>query len=172
MPVSARRVRLTFSVATEEDAAAIAAMRVSTGEHLTAAYGHGHWSGGATERGVRASLRTSRVLLAHRGRKLVGTLLLQTKKPWAIDTSYFTPGRRPLYLLNMAVAPALQRMGIGRALLEHAAGVARAWPGDAIRLDAYDAAAGAGGFYASCGYREVGRVTYRTVPLIYYERLL
>jgi GNAT superfamily N-acetyltransferase len=72
----------------------------------------------------------------------------------------------------MAVAPAVQRMGVGRALLEQAAAVAREWPGDAIRLDAYDAAAGAGGFYASCGYREVGRVTYRTVPLIYYERLL
>jgi ribosomal protein S18 acetylase RimI-like enzyme len=172
MPVSVRRVRLSFSVATEADAAAIAGLRVSAGEQLTATFGHGHWSGGATERGVLASIRASRVLVAHRGGRLVGTLLLQTKKPWAIDTSYFTPGRRPLYLLNMAVAPAVQRMGVGRALLEQAAAVAREWPGDAIRLDAYDAAAGAGGFYASCGYREVGRVTYRTVPLIYYERLL
>jgi hypothetical protein len=50
--------------------------------------------------------------------------------------------------------------------------VARAWPSQAIRLDAYDADAGAGGFYAKCGFREVGRVTYRTVPLIYFELLL
>ena len=72
----------------------------------------------------------------------------------------------------MAVAPTMQRKGVGRALLKHAAAVAREWPGDAIRLDAYDAAAGAGRFYARCGYREVGRVIYRTVPLIYYEFLL
>jgi hypothetical protein len=50
--------------------------------------------------------------------------------------------------------------------------VARAWPSDALRLDAYDHAAGAGPFYATCGFREVGRVTYRGVPLIYFELLL
>jgi hypothetical protein len=27
-------------------------------------------------------------------------------------------------------------------------------------------------FYAKCGYREVGRVTYRGTPLVYFERLL
>lgn len=166
------RVRLAFTFATEADAAEIAAMRVAAGQQLTATHGHGHWSGGATERGVVAGIRSARVLMARRGRTLAGTLLLQTKKPWAIDASYFTPARRPLYLLNMAVAPTMQRMGIGRALLVRAAAVAREWPGDAIRLDAYDAVAGAGGFYASCGYREVGRVTYRTVPLIYYELVL
>lgn len=30
----------------------------------------------------------------------------------------------------------------------------------------------AGGFYQKCGFREVGRVTYRNVPLIYFEMLL
>jgi hypothetical protein len=50
--------------------------------------------------------------------------------------------------------------------------IARAWPADAVRLDAYDAPAGAGGFYARCGYRERGRVTYRGVPLIYFEHVL
>ena len=43
---------------------------------------------------------------------------------------------------------------------------------DAIRLDAYDAAAGAGDFYAKNGFREVGRTKYRNAPLIYYELLL
>ena len=40
------------------------------------------------------------------------------------------------------------------------------------RLDAYDSQAGAGEFYASCGWTEVGRASYRDVPLIYYELLL
>jgi GNAT superfamily N-acetyltransferase len=68
----------------------------------------------------------------------------------------------------MAVQPALQRRGIGRRLLDYSAEVARDWPAEAIRLDAYDADAGAGGFYAHCGYREAGRVTYRGTPLVYY----
>ena len=70
----------------------------------------------------------------------------------------------------MAVEPALQRTGIGRAMLDDAKRIAREWPGDAIRLDAYDTAAGAGEFYAKCGFREVGRAIYRGTPLIYYER--
>lgn len=38
-----------------------------------------------------------------------------------------------------------------------------------IRLDTYDDPAGAGGFYRA--YREVARVTYRDVPVLYYELL-
>ena len=51
-----------------------------------------------------------------------------------------------------------------------AATLARKVPADAIWLDAYEAPAGAGGFYAACGYREVGRVIFRSVPLIYFEQ--
>jgi GNAT superfamily N-acetyltransferase len=72
----------------------------------------------------------------------------------------------------MAVAPELQRGGAGRTLLEHADAIARALPADAIRLDAYDAAAGAAPFYARCGYREVARTAYRGVPLVYFEKVL
>src|SRR5437667_6104409 len=72
----------------------------------------------------------------------------------------------------MAVAPGKQRQGLGRRCLEEAATIARAWPADAIRLDAFDAQAGAGDFYARCGWTEVGRRSYRGTPLIYYEKLL
>jgi hypothetical protein len=57
-------------------------------------------------------------------------------------------------------------------LLKEAGAVARAWPADAIRLDAFDADAGAGGFYAKCGWGEVARVTYKKDPLIYFELVL
>jgi GNAT superfamily N-acetyltransferase len=117
-------------------------------------------------------MRTSRVFVARLGTEIVGTLRLATKKPWAIDVTYFSASRRPLYLLAMAVAPARQRQGIGRRCLEEAKRVAKAWPADAIRLDAYDAKAGGGGFYARCGWTERGRVTYRSAPLIYYEFVL
>jgi len=80
--------------------------------------------------------------------------------------------KRPLYLTAMAVSVAHQGQGLGRLALADARAVATAWPADAIRLDAYDAAAGAGSFYARCGFTERGRVSYRGQPLVYYELLL
>lgn len=163
---------MTFGLATETDAAAIAALRNAAAAHLTQRYGTGHWSNVATEKGVLRALRTSRILIERAGERVVATLRLATKKPWAIDISYFTAVPQALYLTDMAVAPDVQRQGVGRALLLEAERIAREWPGQAIRLDAYDAAAGAGGFYAKCGYREVGRVIYRKTPLVYYEHVL
>ena len=72
----------------------------------------------------------------------------------------------------MAVAPSIQGRGVGRRCLARATEAAVAWPADAIRLDAYDAEAGAGEFYLKCGFTEVGRASYRGVPLVYYEQLL
>jgi len=163
---------LRLELAGPEAAPAIAALRNAVAEGLTLRFGKGHWSGCSSERGVLYNLKTSRVYVAWDDGRPIATLSLATKKPWAIDTAYFTPCKKSLYLTAMAVAPDLQRQGLGRRCLAEAEELARAWPSDAIRLDAYDAAAGAGGFYAECGYREVGRVTYRTVPLIYYEKLV
>jgi len=169
---TARRIKLSFSIATEADAPELAALQTAASEDLTFRYGPGVWSSAMTERGALVAIRHSRVLIARRGKKIVGTLNLQTKKPWAIDVSYFTPVKRALYLVGMAVLPAMQRRGIGRTLLKEAAKQARAWPADAIRLDAFDADAGAGGFYAKCGLRETGRIIYRNTPHIYFELVL
>src|SRR5207247_5407563 len=102
----------------------------------------------------------------------VAVVRLATKKPWAIDATYFTPCRRPLYLTDMAVAPAWQGKGVGRVCMDQAIRLAETWPGDAIRLDAYGAPAGAAAFYFKCGFVNRGRVTYRGTPLVYYELLL
>jgi GNAT superfamily N-acetyltransferase len=156
----------------DSDATAIAALRNAVADHLTREHGRGHWSLQTTEKGVRRGIATSRVLVARSAAGIIGTLRLVTKKPWAIDPSYFVSVRRPIYLLDMAVAPDQQRQGIGRRLCAAAAEAVRNWPGDAIRLDAYDAPAGAGEFYAKCGFREVGRAAYRGVPLVYFEKVL
>jgi GNAT superfamily N-acetyltransferase len=58
---------------------------------------------------------------------------------------------------------------VGRRCLEQTLRIARDRAADAIRLDAYDAPAGAGEFYRKCGFREVGRTSYRGSPLIYFE---
>lgn len=162
----------TLDLATPEDAAALAALRNAAAAHLTERYGKGFWSSASSEKGVLYAMRTARVYVARIGPELVATLRLATKKPWAIDKTYFTPCKKPLYLTDMVVAPERQRTGIGRLCLEEAARIGRQWPGDAIRLDAFDADAGAGGFYAKCGFEERGRVAYRGTPLVYFEKLL
>ena len=163
---------LTIATATGDDATDVAAVRNAAAERLTRDFGRGHWSGFTTEDGVVRGINTSHVLVARLGGVVVATLRLATKKPWAIDIKYFADSKHPLYLVDMAVAPDWQREGVGRQLLDAAASTARGWNADAIRLDAYDHAAGAGPFYQKCGFEEVGRATYRGVPLIYFQRLL
>jgi ribosomal protein S18 acetylase RimI-like enzyme len=158
-----------LEIATPDDAPAIASLLVATAQHLTSVHGVGPWSRNTTERGVLFNMRNAAVYVLRRRNKVIATLTLATKKPWAIDRKYFNDSRRPLYLTSMAVAPDLQRQGIGGLCIEEAVKVVKNWPGDAIRLDAYNAEAGAGEFYRKCGFREVGRASYRNVPLIYFE---
>lgn len=165
-------MKLTFTLAGPAEAPALAELRAEAARELTRKHGRGHWSTEPTDRGALADLRHAQVWAARHGERTVGTFRLATKKPWAIDTSYFTTRRRAIYLTNMAVSPELQLQGIGRRCIEHAIERVRLWPADAIRLDAYDAEAGAGGFYEKCGFRLVGRVVYRLTPLVYYELLL
>jgi GNAT superfamily N-acetyltransferase len=168
-------MKLSFATATESDAPELAALHTAVAEDLVNHFGPGFWSSSPSERVILANMRTprfSRTLIARSNRHIAGTLRLHTRKPWAIDTAYFTAARQPLYLTGMAVHPSLQRKEAGRLLLQEAEVIARAWPAGAIRLDAYDCAAGAGDFYAKCGFREVARVIYKKTPLIYFELLL
>ena len=163
---------LTLTIASPADASAIAALRTATAEKLTADFGPGPWSSATTEKGVLFALRHAKVFIAKRRGKIIATLTLTTKKPWAIDLKYCTPVKCPIYLTAMAVAPKLQRTGLGRDCLEAAIKICRDWPADAIRLDAYDTPAGAGPFYQKCGFAHHGQASYRGTRLLYYELLL
>ena len=165
-------MKLTLSLADPKDAPELAELAASVAEDLTTRFGKGFWSSSGSEKGVLFTMKTGRVYVARKSGKIIATLRLATRKPWAIDRAYFTPCKRPIYLTGMAVIPDLQGQGIGRQCVEYARQLAEAWEGNAIYLDAYDAVAGAGEFYRKCGFQEVGRATYRTVPLIYYEMLL
>jgi len=155
--------------ATAADAPELAALHTAVANDLTARFGKGHWSTATTETGVLRDIRTSSVWIARSRDRLIATLRLATKKPWAIDTSYFTACVRPLYLTSMAVVLDRQRTGVGARCLELARTIAGQWPADMIRLDAYDTPAGAGAFYRKCGFRELGRAVYRGTPLVYFE---
>jgi GNAT superfamily N-acetyltransferase len=165
-------LQLRFRDATPDDVPAIAGLQNAAAGALTARFGVGHWSSLVTERHAALAQRHARVRLGRSGKRVLTVVRLATKKPWAIDVSYFTPVKRPLYLTGIAVSVAHQGQGLGRLALEDACAVARSWPADAIRLDAYDAPAGAGDFYLKCGFKERGRGVYRADPLIYYELLL
>jgi GNAT superfamily N-acetyltransferase len=162
-------MRVKLREAADGDALKIADLRSAVADTLTKRFGPGHWSGVATEKGVRLDMRISKVFVARHGGRVVATLRLTTRKPWAIDPAYFSASMRPLYLLSMAVVPDLQRQGIGRQSMEQVREICRRWPADAVRLDAYDAPAGAGMFYAKCGFKNVGRAEYRGCPLLYFE---
>ncbi len=163
---------LTFRDAKPADAPALAALHNAAAGALTARYGDGPWAAFSTERSAQQSLQHARVRVGREGKRIQTMLRLAPKKPWAIDVSYFTPVKRPLYLTGMAVAVAYQGRGMGRLALDDAVNIASAWPADAIRLDAYDALAGAAGFYTACGFAERGRVVYKGTSLVYFERLL
>jgi GNAT superfamily N-acetyltransferase len=168
-------MNLAYIVATSTDAAELAALHGFVAEDLTRRFGHGFWSSSPAERDQIRNMhkpKFSQTLIVRHNHRLIGTLRLTTKKPWAIDISYFTAATRPLYLTGMAVHPDFQRKGIGRLLLKEAETMAIQWPADTIRLDAFDAAAGGGPFYAKCGYREVAHVSYRKDPLVYFELTL
>lgn len=164
--------RLTFSDAGPADAHAIAALRNETSRDLTARFGKGHWSLRTSEQSVRSTLRHARIRIGRSGRRIVTVLTLARRKPWAIDVRYFTPAERPLYLAGMAVAVDRQGRGLGRRALKDALRVAKAWPADAIRLDAYVGKVGAGGFYTKLGYAARGRKRCWGLPLLYYELLI
>lgn len=162
-------MRVKLQVATTVDVADVVSLRIAVNQHLTSQYGKGFRSGSVTEKGVLFAMRLAKVYVARHRSRLIATLTLSTRKPWAIDKKYFSASERPLYLTSMAVSPDEQLKGVGRLCIEEARRIAWNWPADDIRLDAWDCEAGAGEFYRRCGFREVGRATYRTAPLIYFE---
>ena len=162
---------VTLEVATAEDAAAIAAVRHAAARELTARFGHGFWSGASdTVEGVRCEIASGEIFLARQGGGVAGTLRLSHRNPWLIAPDFFTAATRPAYLTSMAVAPKWQRQGMGRACLDACVGLL---PGcDALRLDSFDAPAGAMGFYEKCGFVPVRRGAYLGARLVWLERML
>jgi len=165
-------MRLRLRPATLQDVQELMAFRTAVRGHLVRQFGEGFWAARTTERGTLAAMKRGSVFVSRNRGRIAASLTLSTRRPWAIDAKYFHPSVRPLYLTAMAVDPRQQGKGLGRLCMEEARRIAREWPADAIRLDAWDAAAGAGDFYRKCGYREVGRAAYRKTQLIYFELLL
>ncbi len=162
-----------MEAATSADAAAIAALRIAASRALTEQFGQGTWSYTLeSEAGAQADILSSKVLIARGDGAVIATLRLSQRNPWIGDTTFFTPCLTPWFLTSMAVAPKCQRRGLGRTCIDDVKELAAKWGATAIRLDAYDAPAGAGDFYRKCGFREVQRAPYNGTPLVFFEYLL
>jgi ribosomal protein S18 acetylase RimI-like enzyme len=144
-------------------------LRTSVAEAMTLKHGEGDWSAIPNAAMVLRQLRASRVLLARRAAQILGTVRLTTALQTLLPSNNFTPVKHALYIFGLAVAPEVQGQGIGRALIDAAKDAARSSRADALWLDAYDHAAGAGPFYEKCGFKRVGTTSHNTVSLLYYE---
>jgi GNAT superfamily N-acetyltransferase len=163
---------IALEPARAKEATAVAELLNAAADMLTVQYGIGFWSRHSTDRGVKWLMRIGQVYVVREQGSVIATLTLTPRKPWAIDIDYFTQVAKAMYVLSMAVAPDRQSRGIGRACVDAAVALCREASANALRLDAFDANAGAGAFYQKCGFRDVGRVRYRNVPLIYFERMV
>lgn len=163
---------VSISVANKTEATALAALRTAVAQGMAQQFGDGPWAKAPTRAEVGRQLRASRVLVARQGDEVMGTVRLVTALPGVIDTHAFTPVGKAFYVLGLAVAPGCRGRGIGSQLMEAAKDTARSRGAQALWLDAYDHAAGAGLFYMKCGFRQVGRTNYREVPLLWFEWLV
>src|SRR5580658_4202772 len=98
-------MRIKLQIATAEDATDLVSLRNATSQHLTLQHGKGPWSGQSTEKGVLFGMRMGTVFIVRRRSRLIASLALSKRKPWAIDRRYFSPSEQPLYLTAMAVTP-------------------------------------------------------------------
>ena len=158
---------ISFQFAAEADIPALVELRLAVDADQARRFGDDRWWTTISERSVARGLKSSRVLVAPERADCRNAA--NGDEEALGDLRHFTPVRRAVYLHDVNVEPGLQRSGIGRRLLARARTVARAWPVDAIRVDAYDGPAGGGPFYKKCGFAEVGRTVYRGVPLVYFE---
>ncbi len=146
---------------------------VAAADDLTARFGEGHWSGVRTIATLQKYAGSGTLYVIEADAIVVGTLRLTDLKIGFYRNAWFARPKDPAgYLLDMAVSPDRQHRGLGRRAMEQAERLARQGGLRAIRLDAYQGPAGAGGFYRKCGYDLVHKGEMRGVALEYFEKLL
>lgn len=163
---------LTLDAATPTDAPDITALRNAVADDMAIRFGAGPWSVHTSLALVIKQMRASQMLVAREDGAIIGTVRLVTPHIHAFDASAFTPAENPLYVLGLAVSPERRKCGAGRMLMEAAERAARERGAQALWLDAYEHAAGAGSFYERCGFRKVGPAPGAEIPLAFFEKAL
>lgn len=152
---------LALRLATADDAAAIRAL-VNEAYRPLAEMGLNFTGTYQDEATTRERMRDRDVWLWYRGSELAGTITLDARV-----RENFAPH---LYVNQMAVRPGLQRLGLGKRLLELADAEACRRGLDRVRLDTAVPARHLVRFYAARGFVEIARTrwagkTYESVVL-------
>jgi GNAT superfamily N-acetyltransferase len=152
------------------DVPGLVELRNSVNQNLASQFAGVIRAGVVSAKSISFAMSRSTVLVARYRGKPIATLALSTRKPWSIADS----GALPEWMNGHVreIEGKGRRRKVCRRCIAQAIAYAQKWPATAIRLDAYDAQYGAGEFYRKCGFREVGRASYRNTPLIYFEMVL
>lgn len=161
------------TLATLSDAAAVHAIREACAQLLTSKHGDGHWGYVPSQSRIAQGIKDGQVYVVKIDAEIDATLTLSNEAPSFFDLSLFQDARAvAVYLTGLAVRPDRQGQGLGRRCMAEVERLAKDARAAAIRFDAYDAPAGAAGFYLKCGYRLSGRKSFRNVPLAFFEKSL
>jgi hypothetical protein len=100
---------LSFAFATRADIPALLKLRLAVDADQEERFGTNRWSTTITTKSVARAIKSSRVLLATRHRRIIGAVRMETKKPWAVDLRH----SKAVYLHVVNVEPRLQRSASG-----------------------------------------------------------
>lgn len=163
----------SIRLAAPGEIAGIYKLSVAAASDLVDKYGQGRWRVAAARKTLKRNQQSDSLFVIVKDAVIVGTFCFTTKKAGFYRRGWFAfPDDPAGYLLNMAIAPQHQRQGIGREVMNHIDQLARSMKLLAVRFDAYEANAGAGGFYRKCGYQLVHVGKVGDVGLEYYEKVL
>lgn len=170
---------VSFELARETHAQAIAAMRIASGAKLAHDLGPGKWSGTTRLPAVRErirgadpqNLRAQTIYVCCRDGEALGSVVVSTFLPSFLKGKLWRqPKASALGVFNLVVHPAHQRQGLGRLLMAGVEELAGSHGIPFIRLDAFEASPGATAFYRALGYDERATVTLRTTRLVLFEK--
>jgi hypothetical protein len=143
------RTRIKLEIATADDVSDLVSLRAAVNQHLIAQFGKGYWASGLTEKGVLFAMKTATVYTARDRNRLIATVTLSTCSPGPSTRNISARVR------SLCISPRWQAIRMSSA---------RGWASSVLRTRA--------GSPGKCGFREVGRATYRNSPLIYFEMVL
>jgi GNAT superfamily N-acetyltransferase len=142
------------------------------GRDLSARFGLGHWDPPHPLEKFRDDARAREVHAVTVGERLVGTFTIGLSPIPAYPASYWSPVEPALYLNRLAVLPAEQRRGLGRACMALVEALAHARGARAVRLDAIAGHAPLLAFYMDLGYRDAGPFHIGCCAVTCFEKVL